>query len=541
MYSRSKSCNKSPMKIALIAPPYPLEEAPSPPLGLTYVAAACEAAGATVRIFDFIVSRYTPEKLAAALDSFRPDAVGATAVTMNFLQAASILQEVKKHNRRIITMMGGPHVSFDIDNTLKNYPEIDVIVVGEGEQTLSELVPALTSPEKWSTIEGIAFRKGSEVVITPQRPLIENLDTVPTPARHLLPISRYLALGYPVSIITSRGCPNKCIFCLGRKMVGYKARFRSPELVVDEIEDILAYGFNRINIADDLFTANKQRVKTLCAEIKRRGVKFTWSAFARVNTVDSEILEVMKDAGCDSVSFGIESGNPEMLKRIRKGITLEQAREATRVCKEAGIITHASFMVGLPGETKETLQDTARFAKELDIFFGYHFLAPFPGTTVCEEIDTYDLRILTRDWSRYDANSPVVCTSQATPEDMISFVKEYDDTLDEQWQEMLKRYDKKECTPHEELLVEGRKRMHFIYSLLSKDLIEEICRSNAPVAEPVEFFSSRIASKTGGEYSFISWTIKTLMDTGYIKYEEKDGSARLFWTHNRNIDELPVS
>lgn len=529
------------MKIALIAPPYPLEEAPSPPLGLTYVAAACEAAGATVRIFDFIVSRYTPEKLAAALEDFKPDAVGSTAVTMNFRQAASILKDVKNYNPKIVTLMGGPHVSFDIETTLKNYPELDLIVVGEGEQTLSELVPALRSPEEWDGIDGIAFRKNGSIVTTQKRPLIENLDTVPTPARHLLPISRYLALGYPVSIITSRGCPNKCIFCLGRKMVGYKARFRSPELVVDEIEDILAYGFTRINIADDLFTANKERVKALCGEIKRRGVNFVWSAFSRVNTVDREILEVMKDAGCDSVSFGIESGNQEMLKRIRKGITLDQAREATRVCKEAGIITHASFMVGLPGETKETMRETSRFAQELGIFFGYHFLAPFPGTTVREELEKYDLTILTDDWPRYDANSPVVRTSKVSPEDMISFVKEYDDALEGQWQETVKRYEKKQCTPHDELLVEGRKRMNFIFRLLSEDIIEEMCSSDSPVPDPLGFFSSRIAENIGSDYAFISWTMKTLMEAGYIKCASIGAGTKLFWTHNRNIDELPVS
>lgn len=528
------------MKIALIAPPYPLEEAPSPPLGLSYVAAACEAAGATVRIFDFIVSRYTPEKLAQALDAFQPDAVGATSVTMNFHQAAAIIRDAKRHNPDLVTMMGGPHVSFDIENTLKSYPELDLIVVGEGEQTLSELVPVLTSPERWEKINGIALRKGGEVFITPVRPFIEDLDTLPTPARHLLPISRYLALGYPVSLITSRGCPNKCIFCLGRKMVGYRGRYRNPTLVVDEIEEILSYGFTRINIADDLFTANKERVKTLCAEIKSRGIEFAWSAFARVNTVDREILSVMKDAGCDSISFGIESGNQEILKRVRKGITLDQAREATKVCKEVGLITHASFMVGLPGETSETLEETSRFAHGLGIYFGYHFLAPFPGTTVREEIDKYDLTILTDDWSRYDANSPIVRTSRIAPEEMASFVNVYDEILNSQWQEVVDRYAEKRCTPREELLVEGKKRMNLIYRLLSEDVIENLCRSEDNISDPVAFFSEQIASKLGSDYPFVSWTMKTLMDKGYIKYESSNGNSRLYWTHNRKTDRLVV-
>jgi radical SAM superfamily enzyme YgiQ (UPF0313 family) len=528
------------MRIALIASPYPLEEAPSPPLGLSYVAAACEAAGAVVRIFDFIVSRYTPEKLALALESFRPHAVGVNSVTMNFPQAAVIVRDVKRYDPGIVTMMGGPHVSFDIENTLRAYPELDLIVVGEGERTLSELVPVLTSPEEWERISGIAFRKDGVPFITPVRPLIEDLDALPLPARHLLPVSRYLALGYPVSIITSRGCPNRCIFCLGRRMVGSRGRFRSPSLVVDEIEQILALGFTRINIADDLFTADKQRVNTLCEEMLRRGVKFAWSAFARVNTVDREILAIMRRAGCDAVSFGIESGNPEMLKRIRKGITLEQAREATRLCKEAGITTHASFMVGLPGETPETLQDTARFARELDIYYGYHMLAPFPGTTVREEIEKYDLKILTDDWSLYDANRPVVCTSRVRPEDMESFVGAYDRVLDYQWQEVLRRYENKQCTPHEELLVVGKKRMHLIFKLLTEDVIEQIAHRGGQAKDPVAVFSPHVLEKVGGDLPFVSWTLKTLMDAGYIRCESLNGGSRLYWTHNREVDRLPV-
>lgn len=528
------------MNIALVAPPYPLEEAPSPPLGLAYVAAACEAAGAKVKIFDYIVSRYTPEKLKQAMEEFDPDAIGSTAVTMNFHEAVRILKDAKAIKPSIITMMGGPHVSFDIENTFASRPEVDLIVVGEGEKTLLELVPVLDDPAKWEGVDGIAFRKGGAVCTTPSRPLIEDLDSLPTPARHLLPISRYLALGFPVSLITSRGCPNKCIFCLGRKMVGFRGRFRDPKLVVDEIEEILSYGFTRINVADDLFTANKERVKTLCAEIKRRGVKFAWSAFARVNTVDREILAVMKDAGCDSVSFGIESGNPEMLKRIRKGITLDQAREATKICKEAGIITHASFMVGLPGETAETLRDTTTFAQELDIVYGYHFLAPFPGTTVKEEIDRYDLQILSEDWSRYDANAPVVCTSGVGPEAMAAFVQQYESRLEKEWQEVVDRYARKECTPHEELLVEGRRRMNLIYRLLSQDMIEELCQVGGPAEDPLQVFSQRIAEAVGEEGPFVSWTVRTLMDRGCIKADSADGITRFFWTHNLQSDRHPA-
>jgi anaerobic magnesium-protoporphyrin IX monomethyl ester cyclase len=528
------------MKIALIAPPYPLEEAPSPPLGLCYVAAACEAAGADVIILDYIVSKYTPEKLKASLDAFAPDVVGATSVTMNFLGAVRIIQDAKRHNPDIITMMGGPHVSFDAPGTFSRYPELDLIVIGEGEQTLAELVPVLSSRHEWEQIRGIAFRKAGEIVITPDRELIHDLDSVPLPARHLLPMSRYLALGFPVSIITSRGCPNKCIFCLGRRMVGFKGRYRTPKLVVDEIEHILAYGFTRINIADDLFTANKQRVIALCEEIMNRGVKFTWSAFARVNTVDVEILSVMKEAGCDSISFGIESGNKEMLKRIKKGITLDQAKRAVASCKKVGLRTHASFMVGLPGESPQTLMETRRFAEELDIEHGYHFLSPFPGTTIWEERENYDLEILTHDWNLYDANKAIVQTSQLTPQEMDDFVENICREHEKKTHAMEIRYQQGTCTEEEFFMIEGYHRMNLIYTLLCEDLIDD-----APVIayegdDPVSSIINIIAEATKMDEKLVDRTLKSLITAGYIKHKKNGDGLEWFWTFNNSLETLPV-
>ncbi len=361
------------MKIALIAPPYPLEEAPSPPLGICYVAAACEKTGADVQIFDFIVKKYRADILKTEMDRFNPDVIGITAVTMNCKKAIQILKDAKKIKPDIITLFGGPHVTFDFENILSQHSCVDLIVRGEAEATLLELVPLLSSPKRWEQIDGLAYKINGKIHLTPDRELIRDLDTLPLPSRHLLPLSRYQALGFPVSIITGRGCPNKCIFCLGRKMVGFKVRRRSIGSVVDEIEEILSYGFEIINIADDLFTANQKWVMAFCREIKNRGLKFNWSVFARVNTVTYEMLKMMKSTGCHSISFGIESGNTEMLKRVRKGITPEQARKAVNACKKAGILAHASFMAGLPGESYQTLNDSEKLSSELDIEYGYHF------------------------------------------------------------------------------------------------------------------------------------------------------------------------
>ena len=264
--------------------------------------------------------------------------------------------------------------------------------------------------EKWHTIPGIAFKEGGQIITTAQRPFIQDLDALPLPARHLLPMSRYQALGYPVSIITSRGCPNHCIFCLGRRIVGQKVRFRSASHIADEIEEIISLGISVINIADDLFTASKHRVTQLCNELMKRKLNVSWSAFSRVNTIDTQTLKLMKTAGCHSVSFGIESGNPEMLKRVKKGISIAQAKKAAIACREAGIRGHASFMVGLPGETQDTLNDSLKLQKELGIELAFHFLSPFPGTAVREDIADYDLEILTHDWDQYNANRSIVKT-----------------------------------------------------------------------------------------------------------------------------------
>ena len=523
------------MKIAIIAPPYPLEEAPSPPLGVTYVAAACEQAGCEVRIFDYIVRRYTKEKLAAELDEFAPDVVGATSVTMNFKGAAAIIQDVKRHNPAIITMMGGPHVSYDWANTLKNYPKIDLIVVGEGEETLRELLPVIQDRAAWDTVKGIAFRKDGQTHFTSVRAFIEDLDTLPVPARHLLPISRYLAMGFPVSIITSRGCPNQCIFCLGRRMVGHKVRYRTPRLIVNEIEDIISYGFTRINIADDLFTSNKVRVQAFCDELQRRGIKITWSAFARVNTVDAEVLAAMREAGCDTVSFGIESGNAEMLKRVKKGITMEQAVKAVQACKESGINAQASFMIGLPGESPETIADTYTFAEGLGIDYGFHLLAPFPGTTVREEQEKYDIEILTDDWDLYDANVPIVRTSQMSETYVANFMEAYEAPRRDLWDYIVKRYEEGICTDYEYLSVAGHNRMLLVFKLLSNDLIERHGVFNNGDSS-VQILAERITQQTGAQPKFVQNTLQQLSDAGYIKPLADATTTRWYWTHNNRSD-----
>ena len=512
------------MKVALIAPPYPLEEAPSPPLGLCYVAAACEAAGAEVKIFDYIVSCYTPEKLKKQLFEFNPDIVGATAVTLNFPKAAEILQTVKQFMPKAITVIGGPHVSFAAKETLAAYPEIDVVFLGEADITLRKWLPIYTDRPAWLAIQGLAFKENGQLINTGLGELTHDLDELPKPSRHLLPLSRYRALGFPISIITSRGCPNKCIFCLGRKMVGARVRYKSVSKIVDEIAELVDQGFDIINIADDLFTANKKRVTALCIAIQERGIRFIWSAFVRVDTVTEEILQHMKDAGCVAVAFGIESGNPEMLKRVKKGITVAQVRRAAALCRKVGIRPHASFIVGLPGETRETLNDSLTLARELAIEHGYHFLCPFPGTTVREHIADYDLQILSDDWSRYDANSAIVRTSALSPDEIEQFVEQAYQDIRQRWADLSARVVNGTCTEKERKEVENSDRLNLIYDILSKDIIEAAgCLAGSSEEALIDDLSNWLAGQMAFSSGFIRHYIREWVDKKYLSVSPQKG------------------
>lgn len=532
------------MKVALVAPPYPLELAPSPPLGLCYVATACETVGAKVKIFDYIVRRYTKDKIKQDIDTFRPEIIGATSVTMNFHIAAEIIKTAKQYNPSIITMMGGPHVSFDIENTLHSYPEIDVILIGEGDNTIKEFLPVIQDKSQWAMVKGIAYIDNGHLVKTGQRELIQNLDSLEIPARNLLPLSRYQALGFPVSIITSRGCPNQCIFCLGRKMVGKKVRFRSASSIIDEIEHVLSYGFQRINIADDFFTASKKRVRLFCNEIIKRDINFTWSAFARVDSVDKKHLAIMKNAGCDTVCFGIESGNLEILKQVKKGITPDQAIKAVEICNDVGMKVHASFIVGLPGESYETLEDTQQLANKLDVEYGYHFLAPFPGTTLKNEIKNYDLEIISDDWNLYDAKRPIVKTSHLEPEDMSNFVDEVFKEQQENWETLKQAFLNGDRSENKNNIVEGLVKMDFIFKLLSEDIIENQApfiiqnSSNDHIIELSKQLHNILGSDMGMNIHLVDQICSQLVKNGYLHYEKQGKSIKWFWTYNNKIKSL---
>jgi anaerobic magnesium-protoporphyrin IX monomethyl ester cyclase len=525
------------MRTLLIHPFCPLDELPSPPLGIGYIAAALERAHVEVKVLDLVVEPYSPDRLAALLREFRPEIVGATAVTMTFDEAIKVIVDVKRIDPDIITVMGGPHITFCAEETMKQYPQLDLAILGEGDDTVAEVARALESGADLSGIKGIAYRNGSKIVCTEYRPPSIDVNTLPFPARHLLPLSKYKALGAPITMTTSRGCPFQCIFCVGRKMVGSKVRYRNAKSVVDEFEYLSTLGFPQINIADDLFTANKRHCIAICDEIMARGLKVKWTSFARAGTVSVEVLKRMKQAGCYAVSFGLESSDPEILKKAQKGITVEQMLEAVSMCLEAELIPHGSFVLGLPGETPETMRRTIEFGDKLDAMgalVGCHLLAPFPGTRVRDESSQYGIEILTNDWSRYTANRGIVETPTVKKEMFDAYAIKVEQKLIKQWNEIKDHLDKGIATQEERDKYASLERMGFFYRLMMNRVLEQYgawsnggqsASSDAIVGTMAEKAAESVLCSRELVYDLLKYGIKT----GVLRYREDNELIRWEW------------
>ncbi len=525
------------MRVLLINPFYPISETPSPPLGLAYLASALIEAGIEVKILDLVVYSYSRSRLQSLMDDFRPQVVGITAVTMTFNHAIGVLEDIKQIHPEILTVMGGPHVSFCARETLRAYPALDIAVLGEGERTLVELVRTAEKGNAWSTVNGIAHRSGGEVHLTPARAAIENLDDLPVPNRSLLPLGRYRALGMPISMTTSRGCPFKCIFCVGRKMVGARVRYRSAVKIVDELAYLTSLNFHQINIADDLFTADKRHCMTVCDEILKRDLRLKWTSFARVDTVSDAVLAKMKAAGCCAVSFGIESANPQILKTIRKGITLKQVEDAVDMCRNAGITPCASFILGLPGETPDTIEETMEFGNRLKrkgLSFGFHLLAPFPGTEVRQQSERYGIRILTDDWSEYHANRAVVETASVDQQTLDGIVIQWEQEYNAYLADIEARMATGEATAAEIEELENLERIVLLYDLMMQGTIEEKGCWNyegqpPDIAENLAMLADRISRSVAVKKEILTTTLGHALKQGNLTCSASNGITRWQW------------
>jgi len=527
------------MRVLLINPPYPISETPSPPLSLAVLAAALEQAGIEAAVCDYVVHPYRPVDLEAAIHRFDPQIAGITCVTMTFLDAAKIVRDLKQMAPDVLTVMGGPHVSFAAEKTLRALPALDCVAKGEGENTLVDLARAVAAGADFSHVSGLVWRRDDRIADNGFPRHRVDLRAMAPPARRHLDLGRYRALGLPVSMITSRGCPHACIFCVGRKMVGPRVRYRDPAGIVEEMGELSRYGFHQINLADDLFTADSGHCTRVCRQISKKGLCLSWTSFARVDTVTPDLAAELAAAGCHTLSFGVESADPEILKTARKGITPSQAVEAIGCCVEAGITPQVSFILGLPGETPETLKKTAAFAdrlQQMGATFGFHLLAPFPGTEVAERAADYGIKILTDDWRMYHANRAVTET-KAVPASMldrivIGWEKKFDQYLQEL--DTLRRSGRGPAetvwplTRLEHTVVIHDLMMH--RSIEENGAWENGCGQVASDSA-LEKLAGRIAAPPSASYDAaqIARTLRYCLSEGFLQMSQDDGTVRWAW------------
>jgi len=385
------------IKVALVYPPYgAVKNEPGikavkenygifPSLSLLYVAGILEAAGCEVLFIDSHAEELTIDETVARLDAFGPAFIGYTITTYLFFQTLDWIRAIKERTG-VPSIVGGVHLSIYPRETL-THKEIDYAVTHEAENALPELLQAIVGKKELSDVLGIAFRNKQDEVIVTGHPKSIDVDESPFPARHLIDNSIYYSFISKYKnfscFMTSRGCPYKCIFCeQGTK----KFRARSPKNVVDELE--ICYhelGIRELDFFDSSFTIRKDRVIAICDEIKRRKLPLTWAARTRVDCINRDVLKAMSSAGCSRIYYGIESGNREILKVLRKSASIDQMKRVVRETKEEGIDTFGYFMVGNPYETPATVRQSIRLAIDLDLDYAqFSKVTPMPDTELYE-------------------------------------------------------------------------------------------------------------------------------------------------------------
>ena len=353
----------------------------TPPMGLLYVQASVERSRHESIFLDANIEGWDHEETARQALSYNPDLVGLQAMTFTLPDAYLVAKAIKRLNEDVKVLIGGPHPTIYPEETA-GLEAVDFAFAGEGEDGFVAFLDTYHNPQARSTVPGIACKHDGEVSYTPSAGLISNLDSIPYPARKSSKYTRYssvLAKRNPITImITSRGCPFKCVFC---NRMDRKYRCHSEQYVLGEIEEIIQLGVKEIFIHDDTFTINRKRVIGICRGIIERELDIIWEARTRVDCIDEEMLSLMRRAGCHRLSFGVESGSERVLKSMKKGITLEQVEKVFEWCRKEGITILADFMIGNLDEEHEDIQKSIDLVKRIDPnYVQYSICSPYPDT-----------------------------------------------------------------------------------------------------------------------------------------------------------------
>lgn len=389
------------MRFLLINPP--LENLDSGrisafPLGLAYIGRVILDRGHEAEILDIQLNKYDKELVENTIKNLKVDVIGITGLVTTFNYLCWLTETIKKYHPKIPIIVGGALATSSPKILLEN-TRADILVIDEGEKIAARLIDFFEArKEKISDIKGIWYKNddGGIFANSPEE-RIENLDSINLPAWQLFDMEKYLVLPVPlldlewrkkkrwIFVSTSRGCPFNCAFC--SRVFGRKTYLRTAKNIILEIKALVDnHNIGHINFCDDLFMIDKTRVLELCELIKKLNKKITWNATARVDAIDEPLLKKMKEAGCISLCFGVESASQKILDKMQKNITPQMAEKAIFLTKKAGIYPHCTFMIGMPGENEETLEETVKFIKETDIFpQGFSYTTPLPASKLYEE------------------------------------------------------------------------------------------------------------------------------------------------------------
>jgi radical SAM superfamily enzyme YgiQ (UPF0313 family) len=406
-----------------VNPPYPThpyQHTPFPPLGLGYLAAVLEKNQFKVDVIDCQASHLTYDDFKQELSKRQSNLVGITSTTRLYNSALEIARIAKEVHPECLTVLGGSHATFWDENALNECPQLDMIVRKEGENTFLELVQRIEAGASIYDLLGTTVRKDGKIIRNPDRPYIEDLDSLPFPARDLSPLEDLRKIEDGFYLTTTRGCIYWCEFCAAVRMFGRRYRMRSIKNVVDEIEYLhKTYCATQFTFCDDAFTANKSRTEELCKEIKKRGLDIKWNCGTRVDMVTKELLITMKDSGCVSVWFGVESGSQHVLDEMQKGISTEQTIKTIGWVRELGLKPVPNVLLGFPGETKESALRTIKFTQKIspdDVAY-YNIATPLPGTPLFDRVKEKGWLIST-DFDKYDCKTPVFETPMLSTKDL---------------------------------------------------------------------------------------------------------------------------
>jgi anaerobic magnesium-protoporphyrin IX monomethyl ester cyclase len=367
----------------------------APPLGMLYIATYLRENGIDVSIIDEAAQGYFLKGTVDWVKKEEPDILGFSTCSSSCRKAALIAERVKKENPNIVTVFGNFYATFNAERILKKYPFVDVIVRGEGEYTSLELAKCLEKKRDLKKVLGINFRKNDQIISTPDRPLIKDIDALPFPDREMLDVEYHnTTAGIVVapkkfsSFVSSRGCVFKCRFCGCRRLARNLWRSRSVENILEELHLLSSQGYKQFLFVDDNFTLNTKRVIKLCQRLKKEKVDVEFFAEGRVDNCPQDMLQEMVRANCKMIYFGIENATQKVLDYYDKRTTPKQAEDATKKARKAGIdVIVASFILGAPNETRKEIQNTLKFAQKIQVDIPqFNILATFPGTDIWEEL-----------------------------------------------------------------------------------------------------------------------------------------------------------